>query len=600
MPPKGKADKTAKRGGKAAASKASAKAANGAATDEAVDGSANELAKLAMETNRTASGVLTSHKDSRDIKIENYSLSFYSQILIQETTIELNFGRRYALIGPNGSGKSTFLRSLAARDVTIPAHIDIYLLSEEYPPTDMSALEAVQEEANREVKRLEQLMEDILSEDPESQALDDIYERIDALDPATFEVRAAEILHGLGFTPAQMAKKTRDLSGGWRMRVALARALFVRPTLLLLDQPTNHLDLGACVWLEEYLKRYNRILLIISHSQDFMNTVCTNIIELTPKKQLQYYAGNFDTYVQTKFELEVNQMKAYEKQQAEIEHMRNFIRSCGTYANLVRQAKSRQKILDKMEADGLVEKVEKAREFKFFFGCQGKLPPPVLSFTGVDFAYSGKKEDALYLNLDLGIDTDSRVALVGPNGAGKSTLLKLMMGQLSPINGSISRHSALKVCRYSQHAAEQLDMESSAVDVLRKRFPESPQDIQYWRTQIGRFGLTGQSQLCPINQLSDGQRSRIVFCELALSNPNVILFDEPTNALDIETIDSLANAINEFEGGIVLVSHDFRLISQVAEEIWVCENKTVTPWAGTIESYKDKLRKDVIKDMKFL
>ncbi|KAJ3127797.1 hypothetical protein HK098_005796 [Nowakowskiella sp. JEL0407] len=596
MPPKSKSAQ------KRATKKEAAKKEKDGVSKE-VDGQVAEITEavsaVALDTNRTCSGVLTSHKDSRDIKIEAFSLMYFSQILINETTIEFNFGRRYGLIGANGSGKSTFLQALHARDVPIPNHIDIYLLREEYKPTELSALDAVIEDAQRELKRLEQQMEEIMSEDPESPVLEDLYERIDALDASSFEARAGEILYGLGFTKEQMAKKTKDLSGGWRMRVALARALFVKPTLLLLDQPTNHLDLGACVWLEEYLKRYDRILVIISHSQDFLNNVCTNIIDLTPKKQLMYYTGNFDTYVKTKEEMEVNQMKAYDKQQAEIKHMQDFIRSCGTYANLVRQAKSRQKILDKMEADGLIEKVEKAVDFKFFFDSAGKLPPPVLSFTEVSFSYSGTNKDLLYKDLELGVDTESRVALVGPNGAGKSTLLKLMLGILNPNSGSITRHSSLKLCRYSQHAADQLDLSISAVEYLRSKFSELSQDVQYWRQQIGKFGLKGNSQLCPIGQLSDGQKSRIVFCELSLSKPNIILFDEPTNALDIETIDSLADAINDFEGGVVLVSHDFRLISQVAEQIWVCDEKKVSLWDGSISDYKEKLRKEVTANMKF-
>lgn len=580
-----------------------AKAAAGPSPSASVEDLSSDIAKLAIEHGRVASGVLTSHRDSRDIKIEQFSLSFHSQSLIQEGTIELNFGRRYGLIGANGSGKSTFLKCLAAREVPIPEHIDIYLLSEEYAPTEMTALEAVIEECQKELTRLEQQMEDIMSEDPESTLLDDIYERIDALDASTFEVRAATILNGLGFTDERMRYKTKDLSGGWRMRVALARALFVRPTVLLLDQPTNHLDLGACVWLEEYLKHYNRILCIISHSQDFLNNVCTNIVDLTPKKELKYYAGNYDQYVKTKHELEVNQMKAYEKQQEEIAHMKKFIASCGTFANLVRQAKSRQKIIDKMEAAGLVEKVEKAIRFEFRFQNLGKLPPPVISITDMWFSYSGKKEDAIYKALEFGIDCDSRIALVGPNGAGKSTLLKLIFGILTPIEGQISRHNNLKMVRYHQHAADQLDLNLSAIDYLRSKFcgPDGlPEDLQFWRGQVGRFGLTGKNQLCPIEQLSDGLKARVVFCELALSRPHIILLDEPTNALDIETIDSLADAINNFDGGCVLVSHDFRLISQVAQQIWVCEDGHVSLWEGDIGSYKNKLKKEVTVNMKTL
>ncbi|KAH9270814.1 hypothetical protein BASA83_006965 [Batrachochytrium salamandrivorans] len=582
------APKTEKRVGRRAGARAGKK---DAAVDKLADQVVTDL-KL-LDNNRSSTGVLTSEKSSRDIKIELYSLTFFSQNLINETTIELNFGRRYGLIGPNGSGKSTFLQSLFAREAPIPEHIDVYLLNSEYPPTELTALQAVIDDAEKELKRLEQLMEDIMSEDPESPLLDDICERIDEMDSSTFEVRAASILNGLGFTDARMKYATKDLSGGWRMRVALARALFVKPTLLLLDEPTNHLDLGACVWLEDYLAKYDRILLVISHSQDFLNNVCTNIIELTPKKTLSYYSGNYDTYIKTRNELEVNQMKAYEKQQGEIEHMKKFIASCGTYANLVRQAKSRQKILDKMEADGLIEKVERARDFVFSFESAGPLPPPVLAFTDMSFAYDGNLKNAIYRNLEYGVDTESRIALVGPNGAGKSTLLKLMSGELSPTSGTVSRHTHLKIGKYNQHSADQLDLNSSAIDYMRTKFPEMPQDLQYWRQNVGKFGLTGNSQLCPIAQLSDGQKARIVFAELSLTRPSLLLLDEPTNALDIETIDSLANAINSFEGGVVLVSHDFRLISQVAQQIWVCDNGTMELWQGTIGEYKAHLRKEI-------
>ncbi|KNE59669.1 ABC transporter ATP-binding protein ARB1 [Allomyces macrogynus ATCC 38327] len=248
------------------------------------------------------------------------------------------------------------------------------------------------------------------------------------------------------------------MSGGWRMRVALAKALFTKPTLLILDEPTAHLDLGACVWLERYLADYDRILIVVSHSQDFLNGVCTNMIDLRNQK-LSYWGGNYDAYVRTRAEQETNQMKQYNKQQEEIAHIKAFIASCGTYANLVRQAKSRQKILDKMIEDGLIEKVVPDRVFTFRFPEMTKLPPPVLGFDSVSFSYSGKMEDALYVNINLGVDMDSRIALVGPNGVGKSTLLKLMMGTLSPIGGRIQRHSALKIGHYSQHSADQLDLE---------------------------------------------------------------------------------------------------------------------------------------------
>ena len=414
-----------------------------------------EMAKVKLDNNRSSTGVLTTEKNSRDVKIERYSLNYFSQVLVNESTIELNYGRRYGLIGSNGSGKSTFLQSLAAREAPIPEQMDIFLLNHEYAPTELTALEAVIADAEKEIKRLEKQMEDLLAEDPGSTLLDDIYERIEEMDPATFESRAGLLLHGLGFSTERMGMKTKDLSGGWRMRVSLAQALFVKPTILLLDEPTNHLDLGACVWLEDYLSKYDKILLLVSHSQDFMNNVCTNIIELDHKKHLQYYAGNYDSFVKTKRENEVNQAKAYKKQQDEIQDIKKFIASCGTFANLVKQAKSRQKILDKMEADGLIEPVYTQKDFDFTFLCSGKLPPPVLAFNEMSFSYEGKMDSLIYKNLDFGVDTDSRIALVGPNGAGKSTLLKLMAGTLSATSGTIQRHTHLKIGNIILHSCLQ-------------------------------------------------------------------------------------------------------------------------------------------------
>ena len=395
---------------------------------------------------------------------------------------------------------------------------------------------------------------------------------MEGMDPSTFHTRASLILTGLGFNKQTLNKKTKDMSGGWRMRVALGKALFVKPTLLLLDDPTAHLDLEACVWLEEYLKKWDNTLILVSHSMDFINGVCTNMIDMR-MKQLLYYGGNYDSYNKTRTEQEINQTKAYEKQQEEIKHIKKFIASAGTYANLVRQAKSRQKILDKMEADGFIQPVIPDRVFTFRFADVEKLPPPVLSLDDVTFSYSGKKEDNLYEDLDFGVDMDSRTALVGPNGVGKSTLLRIFTGALQPVSGTVSRHTHLKLGMYSQHSAEQLDLTKSSLDFVRDKYSEKSQDYQYWRQQLGRYGLSGDAQTALMGTLSEGQKSRIVFALLAIESPNMLLLDEPTNGLDIPTIDSLADAINSFSGGVVVVSHDFRLLDKIAKDIMVCENK---------------------------
>ncbi|AOA63782.1 ATPase of the ATP-binding cassette [Komagataella phaffii CBS 7435] len=560
----------------------------------------DEVANLKLQqdkdgiSDRVTTGVLASLETSRDVKITSLSLLFHGKVLIQDSTLELNYGHRYGLLGENGCGKSTFLRALAAREYPVPSSMDIYLLNEPAEPTEYSALDYVVREAQAELVRLEHLVEDIIVEEgPESLKLDPLYERIDEMDPATFESRASIILNGLGFNSKTILKKTKDMSGGWRMRVALAKALFVKPTILLLDDPTAHLDLEACVWLEEYLKRFDRILVLVSHSQDFLNGVCSNMIDMR-LKQIMMFGGNYDSYVKTRTELETNQMKQYAKQQEEIAHIKKFIASAGTYANLVRQAKSRQKILDKMEADGLIQPVAQDRVFSFRFPEIEKLPPPVLSFDSISFSYDENPEHNLYENLSFGVDMDSRIALVGPNGVGKSTLLKLMTGQLQPQSGRVSKHTHIKLGVYSQHSADQLDLTKNPLEFVRDKFSHISQDFQYWRQQLGRYGLTGEGQTSQMATLSEGQRSRVVFALLALEAPNILLLDEPTNGLDIPTIDSLADAINAFSGGVVVVSHDFRLLDKIAKDIFVVENKTCTRWDDTISNYKKKLAKNVV------
>ncbi|KAL6662033.1 hypothetical protein ACP70R_001417 [Stipagrostis hirtigluma subsp. patula] len=554
-----KAAAAAKRGGKAPASSTS--------SDKAAHKASDAVATLRL-SDRTCTGVLASHPLSRDIHIESLSLTFHGHDLIVDSELELNYGRRYGLLGLNGCGKSTLLTAIGCRELPIPEHMDIYHLTHEIEASDMSALQAVVS-CDEERVKLEKEAEILAAQDDGGgDALDRVYERLEAIDASTAEKRAAEILFGLGFNKQMQAKKTRDFSGGWRMRIALARSLFMNPTILLLDEPTNHLDLEACVWLEETLKKFDRILVVISHSQDFLNGVCTNIIHMQNKK-LKFYTGNYDQYVQTRSELEENQMKQYKWEQEQIASMKEYIARFGHgSAKLARQAQSKEKTLAKMERGGLTEKVVKDKILVFRFTNVGKLTPPVLQFVDVTFGYT--PDNLLYKNLDFGVDLDSRIALVGPNGAGKSTLLKLMTGDLVPLDGMVRRHNHLRIAQFHQHLAEKLDLDMSALQYMMKEYPGNEEERM--RAAIGKFGLSGKAQVMPMRNLSDGQRSRVIFAWLAYRQPQLLLLDEPTNHLDIETIDSLAEALNEWDGGLVLASHDFQADqSGCSRDLGVCE-----------------------------
>lgn len=543
---------------------------------------------------RTCTGVLTSRAQSGSIKVEQMTITFHGRELVTDTTLEVNMGRRYGLIGLNGCGKSSLLHAIYLRELAIPDHIDMFLLSREMAATEVPALKAVYD-VDKERIMLEKWAEELATcEDDESQQqLMDIYDRLEEMDADKAEVKAAEILHGLGFTRQMMLKKCKDFSGGWRMRIALARALYLKPSLLLLDEPTNHLDLDACVWLERELSQYKRSLMVISHSQDFLNNVCTNIIHLFQNK-LEYYSGNYDTFVRTRLELLENQAKRYKWEQDQIKHMKEYIARFGHgSAKLARQAQSKEKTMAKMVAGGLTQKVALEQTKPFYFFEPDNIPPPVIMVQHVSFRYNANSQ-YIYKDLDFGVDLDTRVALVGPNGAGKTTLLKLLCNDVEPSDGMVRRHAHCKIGRYHQHLAEQLPLDLSALEYMQREFPEV-KEREEMRKIVGRYGLTGREQVCPMKQLSDGQRCRVSFAWLAWQNPHLLLLDEPTNHLDLESIDALADAINNFGGGMILVSHDFRLVQQVTEEIWVCDNQAVTRWDGDIFSYKEHLRLKIDK-----
>jgi len=530
----------------------------------------------------SATGLLLTQVLNNDVRVGQFSVQLEGKALVEDTELELIYGHRYGLIGRNGSGKSTMLKAIADRMVPIPENRVIYFLDNECEPIEKTPVDILMEDMNALKAKLEKEMEQLIDEElTESDRFRVVCDELDNMEGSVPERKARKILTGLGFSPDMQEQFAKDFSGGWRMRISLAKVLFIRPDIMLLDEPTNHLDLEACVWLEEYLKTYDRVLVIVSHSQDFLNGVCTKIMHLKDRV-LKYYGGNYDTFVKTRAELEENQARKYEWEQDKMREIKNFVAKFGHGTKkLARQAQSREKWLKRMEDAGLTEAVTSERMLNFYFMHTDKIPPPVMMFEGVDFAYPSAPDKVLYKDLNFGIDCDTRISLVGPNGVGKSTLLKLMVDELKPSNGGgIRRHTKLKIGWYHQHLNELLDEGVSPLEYICAKYPDEEKSAM--RQLIGRFGITGDYQTKEIGRLSDGLKNRVVLAELCWSRPHILLLDEPTNHLDIETIDSLAIAINNFDGGIVLVSHDFRLIEQVDGDIWVCGNQTVTKWNSSI------------------
>ncbi|XP_007449271.1 PREDICTED: ATP-binding cassette sub-family F member 1 isoform X2 [Lipotes vexillifer] len=530
-------------------------------------------------------------ENASDIKLEKFSISAHGKELFVNADLYIVASRRYGLVGPNGKGKTTLLKHIANRALSIPPNIDVLLCEQEVVADETPAVQAVLRADTKRLKLLEeerQLQGQLeQGDDAAAERLEKVYEELRATGAAAAEAKARRILAGLGFDPEMQNRPTQKFSGGWRMRVSLARALFMEPTLLMLDEPTNHLDLNAVIWLNNYLQGWRKTLLIVSHDQGFLDDVCTDIIHLDAQR-LHYYRGNYMTFKKMYQQKQKELLKQYEKQEKKLKELKAGGKSTKQAEKQTKEAltrkqqKCRKKNQDE-ESQEAPELLKRPREYtvRFTFPDPPPLSPPLLGLHGVTFGYEGQKP--LFKNLDFGIDMDSRICIVGPNGVGKSTLLLLLTGKLTPTRGEMRKNHRLKIGFFNQQYAEQLHMEETPTEYLQRGFNLPYQDA---RKCLGRFGLESHAHTIQICKLSGGQKARVVFAELSCREPDVLILDEPTNNLDIESIDSLGEAINEYKGAVIVVSHDARLITETNCQLWVVEEQSVSQIDGDFEDYK--------------
>lgn len=543
---------------------------------------------------------------SKDIKVDGFDVSIGGKRILSDTSLTLAYSRRYGLVGQNGIGKSTLLRALSRREVNIPTHISILHVEQEITGDDTTALQAVldadvwrkhllkeQDKIMLELASLERersAMADTSTDaaklDKQREGLDitlsDVQGKLAEMESDKAESRAASILAGLGFSHERQQYATKTFSGGWRMRLALARALFCEPDLLLLDEPSNMLDVPSITFLSNYLQTYPSTVLVVSHDRAFLNEVATDIIH-QHSERLDYYKGaNFDSFYATKEERRKTAKREYENQMVQRAHLQAFIDKFRYNAAKSSEAQSRIKKLEKMP---VLEAPESEYIVHFKFPDVEKLSPPIIQMTNVSFGY--EKNHPLLKNVDLDVQLDSRIGIIGPNGAGKTTALKLLIGALSPTSGLISANPRLRIGFFAQHHVDALDMNQSPVSFMAAKYP-GRSDEEY-RRHLGAFGITGMTGLQKMSLLSGGQKSRVAFACLGLMNPHILVLDEPSNHLDIEAMDALSTALRQFEGGVLMVSHDVTMLENVCTSLWICDHGTVTHFDGSVKDYKKKI-----------
>jgi ATP-binding cassette, subfamily F, member 3 len=519
------------------------------------------------------------------ITLRNLTLARGGKLLLEGIDLTLHAGQKIGLVGPNGCGKSSLFALLLgdlhqeAGDLELPGRLTIAHVAQDIPASQQAAIEYVID-GDAPLRALEQELAHAHEQD-DGERLAVLYEAFEHAGGYAARSRAASLMHGLGFAAGELEQAVDAFSGGWRMRLKLARALMCRSDLLLLDEPTNHLDLDAVIWLEQWLRDYPGTLLVISHDRDFLDGTVGHILAIE-QCRLKLYTGNYSAFEEQRAMQLAQQQAAYQKQQREIAHLHSYVERFRAKATKARQAQSRLKALARME---LISPAHVDTPFDFRMREPLAGPDPLLTLEDAAAGYDAR---AVLAGIKLSLAAGARIGLLGRNGAGKSTLIKLLAGELAPLEGTRHEGKGLAIGYFAQHQIDVLRPDESPLRHLARLDPRArEQDL---RNFLGGFDFRGDMALDPVAPFSGGEKARLALALLVWQRPNLLLLDEPTNHLDLEMRHALTLALQEYEGAIVLVSHDRHLLRTTADSLWLVANGGVQPFDGDLDDYRDWLR----------
>ncbi|HHT7701104.1 ABC transporter ATP-binding protein [Pasteurella multocida] len=517
----------------------------------------------------------------------NLTLKRGQSVLLENTSVAINPGQKVGLVGKNGCGKSSLLALLKKEisaeggDVSFPANWTLSWVNQETPALMTSAMDYVIE-GDREYCRLQRELA-LANEQGDGHKIAHLHAQLDAIDAWTIQARAAALLHGLGFSQSELQQPVKAFSGGWRMRLNLAQALLCPSDLLLLDEPTNHLDLDTVMWLERWLVQYKGTLVLISHDRDFLDPIVNKIIHIEHQK-LNEYTGDYSSFEAQRATKLAQQNALYRQQQQKVAHLQKYIDRFKAKASKAKQAQSRVKALERME---LIAPAYVDNPFHFTFREPLSLPNPLLAMQQVSAGYpsaAGQSAVEILEKIKLNLVPGSRIGLLGKNGAGKSTLIKLLAGELAPLAGDIQLAKGVQLGYFAQHQLETLRLDESPLWHLQKRAPQHTE--QQLRDYLGGFAFKGDKVNEAVKSFSGGEKARLVLALIVWQRPNLLLLDEPTNHLDLDMRQALTEALVDYQGSLVVVSHDRHLLRNTVEEFYLVHDKKVEPFSGDLEDYQ--------------